>query len=62
MTGRDLVAVILAVTVAAILVATTVAVMFYGYKVTGEGVLGAIVGALIVAVVRYIAPARPNGS
>jgi uncharacterized membrane protein len=54
MTGQDIVAVILALTVAAVLLAVTVAVVFAGYKVTGEGVLGAIVGALIVAVIRYI--------
>ena len=58
MTGRDWVAVILALTVAVVVVIVTAGVVWFGYEVTGEGVLGALVGALIVAVVRYIGGSR----
>ena len=54
MTGRDWVAAILALSVGAILVVVAVGVVFAGYHVTGEGLLGAIVGAIAVAVVRYL--------
>ena len=54
MTGRDWVAVILAIGVAAVLVVVSAGVVFADYHVTGEGLLGAIVGAIAVAVVRYL--------
>lgn len=54
MKGQDWVALILALTVGAILIVITWAVLFNGYTITGEGVLGAVVGALILAVVRYL--------
>lgn len=53
-TGRDAVAVVLAIAVALILVVLAIAVAFGGYRLTGEGVLGAVVGALVVAVLRYL--------
>ena len=54
MTGRDWVALVLASGLVAILLMVAWGVIFGGYKVTGEGAIGAIIGAIAVSIVRYL--------
>jgi len=53
-TGRDAVALVMAVCVSAVILVVTWSVVALGYKLTGEGVLGAIIGAVLLSVLRYL--------
>jgi len=44
----------MAVCVSAVILVVTWSVVALGYKLTGEGVLGAIIGAVLLSVLRYL--------
>ena len=59
--GRDLVALVLAVGVTATIVVYVVAVVWRGYVPSGDALSGAVVGAVLAVLARYVLDRRENG-
>jgi hypothetical protein len=60
-TGRDVVAVIVALALGTVLVAGVVGSIQHGVSLSGDGVFGGIVGALLVILARYVEDRRWGG-
>lgn len=58
MTGRDVVAVVLAVGVVGSVFVYTVGVVFRGYVPSGDALTGAVIGAILAVLARYILDRR----
>ena len=61
LTGRDIVAAILAVGVVGLVLVLATGVVWGDYRPNGEGVVGGLLGALLAVLARYVTERRQAG-
>ena len=61
MTGRDVVAIVLALGVVGVLLVYTVGIVLQGYRPTGDAITGAVVGAVLAVLARFVLDKRNGG-